>query len=220
MIKLSSSKKFIAEVIEDLNLSSNDYIDRMYAWIEQGLGIMDMAKFYSMKTEIIDIVNYRGNLPCDYKFVHSVWAITGNTDNNGLAYIPVSTSPLVGFNYKGYPVSNTKISIDGYYIHSDVIKGKVLLVYRAVPKDCDGYPMIPDNPFVKEALMFFIIYRLALKGIEHPIVKISDAMTQWNVLYPRASNDVDWMSQPEYEEFTQMWNSPLLGNLVQNLYIS
>ena len=68
--------------------------------------------------------------------------------------------------------------------------------------------------------MFFIIYRLALKGIEHPIVKISDAMTQWNVLYPRASNDVDWMSQPEYEEFTQMWNSPLLGNLVQNLYIS
>lgn len=224
MIKLTSSKRFIAEIVEDLNLSTVDYIDRLYSWIEYGLGMMDMAKYYTLKSEIIQIDNYRGILPCDLVFVHSLWSTNGlGSNGNGgvnLAYIPVSTSPLVGFNHKGYPISTRKVSVDGYHIHSDVRKTKVLLVYRSLPKDCDGYPMIPDNPYVKEALMFFIIYRLALKGIAHPIIKIGDAMGKWEQLYPRASNDVNWMSQPEYEEFTQMWNSPLLGNIVQDLYIS
>lgn len=224
MIKLSSSKRFIAEVIEDLNLSSMDYIDRVYSWIENALGVMDMAKYYCLKSEVVKIDNHRGLLPCDYRFLHSVWVTNGSerptNASLGLAYVPVSSSPLVGRNYEGYPISNKKISIDGYHIHSDAPKAKVLVVYRAIPRDSEGYPMIPENAFVKEALMFYIIYRLALKGIQHPIIKVGDAIQRWETLYPRAANDVDWMTQSEYEEFTQMWNSPLLGNLVQDLYIS
>lgn len=224
MIKFVSAKKVIAEIVEDLNLSSVDYIDRMYAWIERALGMMDMSKYYTLKAEFVDIDNYKGVLPCDVKFIHSLWETSNsysvNNLRDNLSYIPVSTSPLVGFNHKGYPISTKKVSVDGYFIYSDIIKSKVLLIYRGIPKDCDGFPLVPDNPYVEEALMFYIIYRLALKGIEHPVVKIGDAMAQWNQLYPRASNDVNWFTQPEYEEFTQMWNSPLLGNMVQDLYIS
>ena len=80
--------------------------------------------------------------------------------------------------------------------------------------------MIPDNPFVFEALMFYIIYRLALKGIEHPIIKFDVAQQQWERLYPRAANDVNWMTPSEYTEFTSFWNSPYMGNMVNNLYIN
>lgn len=224
MIKLISSKRFIAETIEDLNLSSPDYLDRIYSWIEYGLGIMDMSKYYSLKSKWIEIKQHRGQLPCSYKYLHSFWDYNNScrSSNNpyGLNYVPTSNSPLVGKDYIGYPVANRKISVDGEYIYSDVEKGKLLLIYRDIPKDEEGFPLVPDNPFVFEALLYFIIYRLALKGIEHPIIKYGDAFQQWERLYPRAANDVNWMALSEYEEFTQFWNSPYLGNMVKDLYIS
>ena len=221
MIKLTTSARFIGELLDDLNLSSGDYIDRLYAWIEYGLGMMNLAKYYTLKSTPVDIINHRGILPCDAQFIHSLWTMDlGASDIRGLRYVQVSTSHLAGKQLKGYPISNNKISIDGYYIHSDAPKGKVIIVYRAIPRDDNGYPMIPDNPFVFEALNFYIIYRLALRGIEHPIIKFKDALQLWNDAYPRASNDVNWMTPSEYEEFTMFWNSPYMGNMVKQHYIS
>lgn len=221
MVKLTTSARFIGELLDDLNLSSGEHIDRFYAWIEYGLGMMGLSKYYSLRSQIVPIENHRGILPCDAHFIHSLWTMQpGMSDQSGLQYINVSTSHLAGRQFKGYPISNNKVSIDGYHIHSDARKGKVLLVYRGIPRDDEGYPLIPDNPFVFEALNYYIIYRLALRGIEHPIIKFNDALTLWKDAYPRAANDVNWMTPSEYEEFTVFWNSPYMGNMVQQHYIS
>ena len=221
MINLITSKRFIGETIEDLDLNVTDYIDRFYSWIEYGLGIMGLAKYYTIQSAVVEIRNNRGNLPCDAKFIHSVWTQLNKgytTDTSSMGYIPISNSPLVGKDFKDYPQSNTKISLENRTIHSDVKNANILVVYRGIPRDCDGYPMIPDNPFVFEALMYYIIYRLALKGVAHPIINFSTANQMWERMYPRAANDVNWMTIPEYEEFTDFWNSPLIGNIVERLY--
>lgn len=221
MIQLVTSKRFIGELLEDLNISSSDYVHRFYSWIEYGIGMMDLAKFYTHRAKVVEIKNHKGMLPCDTKFFHSMWVEgTKPCGNYGLSYIQLSTSPLVGKDFKGYPIANNKISIEGRFINSDKEKQKVLVVYRGVPKDEEGYPMIPDNPFVFEALNFYIIYRLGMKGVEHPLIKWSDAYQLWLQAYPRASNDVNWMTPAEYEEFTTFWNSPYMGNMVSQLYIS
>lgn len=223
MITFISSKRFIAEVLEDISLNSPDYMDRIYAWIEYGLGQMGMSKYYKFKSEVIEIDNHRGILPCDIKFIHSFWAKGSGgcgCGTSGLTNIFISDNPMVGKDLQGYPRSNARINIDGYHVHSDIRKDKFLLLYKGVPKDKEGYPEVPDNPFVFEALTFYIIYRLALKGIEHPIIKMGDALQRWEKLYPRASNDVDWMDSSEMADFTAYWNSPYLGNIVEHLYIS
>ena len=107
-----------------------------------------------------------------------------------------------------------------YFINTDIENGNILLVYRAIPKDEEGYPMIPDNAFLTEALNYYIIHRLALKGIEHPLIKFNVAYQMWERLYPRAGNDIEWLSLPELEEFERMWTNPLLGNIRNNLYIN
>ena len=130
MIKLITSARFIGEIIEDLDLSGADYIHRFYSWIEYALGQMNLSKYYSLKSKIIEINNHRGLLPCDTKYIHSVWAQgTKACGDYGLSYVNTSSSHLVGFDHKGYPISNDKISIDGYHIHSDKSNTKVLLVY-------------------------------------------------------------------------------------------
>lgn len=222
MIKLITSARFIGELIDDLDISTSSYVNRFYSWIEYGLGMMDLSKYYSLQSRVVEIDNHRGELPCDAKFIHSIWTQGSGdiqTSNNyGMAYLQTGSSPLIGKNFKGYPVANTRISVDGYYINSDVKKAKVLVVYRGIPRDRDGYPMVPDNPLVFEALMYYIIYRLALRGVSHPVIDFNTALMMWERLYPRASNDVNWFTPSEYEEFTNFWNSPYIGNMVQQLY--
>lgn len=224
MVKLITSARFIGETIDDLDLSTSDYIDRFYSWIEYGLGIMGLSKYYTLQSKVVEIDNFKGMLPCDAKFVHSVWTQGSNGYQNGgsygMGYVSASTSPLVGRDFKDYPVSNRLITIDGYHVHSDVKKTKVLIIYRGIPRDCDGYPMVPDNPFVFEALMYYIVFRLAMRGVAHPVISFEMAKQLWEQMYPRAANDVNWMDHSEYEEFTSFWNSPYIGNIVEQLYTS
>ena len=216
-MKLISSKRFIAESIEDLPMDLSAYIHRFYSWIEYALGQMGLVKYYSLTHRVIDIENHRGELPCNFHFIHSAW-IRGNC-NGGLSYLNLTGSPFIG-ELNSYTKSGNKGRIEDNYIYTDIDKGKILLVYRQIPKDDEGYPLIPDNPFLNEALMYYIIYRLALKGVEHPIIKFKDALNMWNTMYPRASNDIEWFTLPELEEFERSWTSILKGNLANNLYIN
>ena len=52
-MKLISSKRFIAESIEDLPMDLSGYIHRFYSWIEYALGQMGLVKYYSSIIKVI-----------------------------------------------------------------------------------------------------------------------------------------------------------------------
>ena len=53
--------------------------------------------------------------------------------------------------------------LDSGYIYTNFESGYVQVAYRGFPIDASGYPMIPDDPKVKEALKCHIIYKLDWK---------------------------------------------------------
>lgn len=216
-MKLISSKRFIAEAIEDLPMDLSGYIHRFYSWIEYALGQIGLVKYYKLTYKIIEIDNNRGELPCNYHFIHSAWI--RSTADGGLAYLNLTGSPFIGY-LTGYTESGNKGRIEDNYIYTDIKKGKILLMYREIPKDEEGYPFIPDNPFLNEALLYYIIYRLALKGVSHPTISFDKALQLWNTMYPRAGNDIEWFTLPELEEFERSWSYILKGNIANNLYIN
>lgn len=219
-MKLISSKKFIGQTLENSPIDISDFIRSIYDWIECALGQIGLVKYYPLTHKVIDIKSHKGELPCDYNFVHSAWIRNNCGCTGGWSYLNLTGSPFIGNCLDLYTKAGNKGSLEGNYIHTDIDNGKILLVYRAVPQDDEGYPMIPDNAFLTEALNYYIIHRLALKGIEHPIIKFNVAYEMWERLYPRAGNDIEWFSLPELEEFTRMWNNPLIGNITDNLYIN
>lgn len=221
MVKLISSKRIIAENIEDLNLDVSEYIDRVYAWIEYAMGTIGCVKAYPLAHKVLEVNDGVAELPCDLKYVHSAW-IRSNmcADGSGIGYLSLTNSPFIGNNLVSQTNSGNMGSLDGNYLHTDFKKGNVLLVYRKIPKDKDGYPMIPDNPILFEALNFYIIYRLGFRGVKHPMISFEMAMQKWEQLYPRASNSIDWFTLPELEAFTRMWSIILSGHITDNLYIN
>lgn len=216
-MQLKSSKQFIGSLISDINLDISDIEHRIFEWIDMALDIMDITKHHVLVREIIDIENYTGKLPCDLDNIHSVW---GKGACGGLQYINISNSPLVLERSDLYIMNGVLASIEGNHIKTSFKRGKVLLIYKTAPKDCDGYPMLPKSAKLEEAIMYYIIYRLALKGYKHPTVSFETSYQQWNNLYVGAANDVEWFTLPELEEFSRLWGTIQLDNTTDNLYIN
>jgi hypothetical protein len=216
-MQLKSSKQVIGTLISDINLDISDIEHRLFEWIDMALDIMDITKHYVLQRDIIEIENGKGKLPCNMDNLHSIW---GKSVCGGLQYINITGSPLVAERHDLYEMIGVLGSIDGNYLNTSFKKGKVLVIHKSPPKDCDGYPMIPVSAKLDEALMYYIIYRLALKGYKHPIITFELAYQQWNNLYVGAANDVEWFTLPELEEFSRLWGTIQLDSITDNLYIN
>lgn len=46
------------------------------------------------------------------------------------------------------------------YVDVNIRDGYIMLAYKAIPTDCDGYPMIPDDEDFKEAIFWYINMKL------------------------------------------------------------
>lgn len=216
-MQVKSSKQVIGALISDINLDISDIEHRLFEWIDMALDIMDITKHYVLQRDIIEIDNNKGNLPCGMDNLHSIW---GRGHCGGLEYINITGSPLVLERTDLYQMYGVLASIEGNTLNTSFKKGKVLVIHKSPPKDCDGYPMIPKSAKLDEALMYYIIYRLALKGHKHPTVSFELAYQQWNSLYVGAANDVEWFTLPELEEFSRFWGTIQVDGITDNLYIN
>jgi len=97
------------------------------------------------------------------------------------------------------------------------LPSNIIFLYKGLPCDAEGYPMVPKSAKTNEALRFWIIYNLGIMGYEHPVVKWNDALTLWEKNYPRAKNELNWMDAQEQQEFTEMWNTILIGDKSNSL---
>lgn len=110
----------------------------------------------------------------------------GDTDN---------THDLTYFLKPGYLVSNKKTGI-------------VMLAYKAIPTDDDGYPLIPDNISFREALYWYISMKLM-----YPLWKIGkirdavyyDARRSWNFYCKQAYGNAMMPDADQLESLKNSW---------------
>lgn len=218
--KLISCKGFIGELMEDMNLDIIDYVDTVYRWIESAIEQVGAIKSFPLQYEVLEVKDWKTELPCNIKWFHSAWTKCWENCNQGIGYLNVVDSPFMANRelMGRYNGTGNMARIDGSSLNVEFEKGHVLIIYRSIPRDSEGLPMIIDNAFLKEALGYYIIYRMILKGIKHPTLSFETALQLWNTMYPRASNDIDWFTLPELEEFTRMFSIILSGKITDNLY--
>jgi hypothetical protein len=220
LVKYISSKQIVAQVLVDFNVQQTEYISRMWEWIGNALEIMELSNYFAFRNHIGEVENYQTRMPCDIKYLHSTW-ISGVTcpDATGLVKLNLRDNPLIGKQVKGMFHNREYGAIDGNYLTTTFRKGHVLFVYHGPPIDCDGYPLVPDDAKVKEALPFYIIYRLGLSGVKHPVLSVKEAYEMWEKLYPAAANSVNWMDLEGYQEFAEMWNGLIKKDAIKNFYL-
>lgn len=155
--KYRSTKEAIAKIYRDLNLDSDTRWQDMVEWIGEALPMMHVAMTLLDKVASIEISGYKGELPCDLYQVVQI--------NHGGVPMTLSTNtfrPRYHASNEGATSrGNSVYSIDDAYLKTSFEKGKVEISYKAIPLDCDGFPLIPDDPLYMEALVYFVAMKLS-----------------------------------------------------------
>ena len=220
--KLITTRQFIGRVLTVLGLDTTAYAHMFPQMIEDAIGIIGIPDYYVTKYAYIPIVQHKGQLPCDIEHTHSFWVGKHNceeTSAKNLCRLVIRNNPLIGKMIKAPIHDKAYGTTNGRFIETSFDKGTVILVYKGMPCDNEGFPLVPDNPDLLQALEYYVIMRLALIGYKHPIIDYSSAYQLWEKHYPRAGNSVNWMNLEEYQEFTEMWNNSILGDLRALNYI-
>lgn len=127
------------ELLQDLTL------EQVVGYTIKFNGIFNMPQLYTEKSTFVEIKDYRGKLPCD---LVSIKQVRDTRDNLALKELD-STFFNPNTKDKAFKTQNM-------IIFTTFKEGKVEIVYRAVPVDEEGYPMIIDNEKYKNALELYI----------------------------------------------------------------
>tara|TARA_B100000963_G_C22582825_1_gene651665 strand:+ start:439 stop:1233 length:795 start_codon:yes stop_codon:yes gene_type:complete len=120
-----------------------------------------------------------------------------NTSNNqsGLTLRKTQNSPYGGDYYL----------INNGAIQTNFPDGKLKIHYSAYPTDKEGYPMVPDNVYVKQALEWYVLRQMLMGGYKHPQFDWAFADAKWGQYCVSAGNDLAYPSVDKVEAFKNMW---------------
>lgn len=164
--------------------------------------VMGLPNIYVDKVEVIDIDNYRGQLPCDLIAINQV-----RLAKNGVCLRAMTDS----FNGT-HPEDNGELSFktQGSVIFTSFKTGDIELSYKAIPTDDDGLPLLPDNLVFLKTLELYI--KKEWFTILFDMGKISPAVlqnTQQEYAFKAGQCNNEFMipSVSEMEAFTRMYNT-------------
>jgi hypothetical protein len=221
-MKLLSTKNQIGLIVQNMGADILAYKHLFPQWFEDAISIIGIPNYYVIRKEFIQIEGNKGLLPCDMEHLHSVWlaneTIAHVGENNNLIPVIIRDNPLIGSQLLGNIGNTIYADIDGRYIYSTVEKAKFLIVFKGMPLDDEDFPMIPDDADFRMALEYYIIYRLGILGYTHPVLDFKTVYQLWEKHYPRAGNSINWMDLQEYQNFTDMWTNPILGDIRKTAY--
>lgn len=131
-------------------------------WMGDLYGLMGVNSMLEDKMCQIEIEDYRGKLPSD------LISIYGIRYDDGGGYIPMRYNGDV-FGHKLHCSNSESLQcsadvtykLNNHYIFPNFEEGIVEISYTAFPVDEDGFPMIPDDQAVIEAMAWYIAYKIA-----------------------------------------------------------
>lgn len=158
------------------------------------------------KVETIDIVDYRGLLPCDYYQVIQVRMAGPHCHNKEVFRNSTDSFHMSPRKSKWNELT---YKIQGDCIFTSLEQGKIEMAYMAMPVDDEGYPLIPDNSAYTRALELYV--KLQWFTILFDMGKISpqvyqNAQQQYSWAVGQAQTNLIIPSIDQMQSITAMWN--------------
>lgn len=198
-----SSKVLIAELYNDYNIQSSDFIQRFPIWCANALGYLKIHQAYVDNEIKGDIINNMFQLPDYCRGVDSViinnkeavlkFSLFDRDSNKTINHIPalspkgdfnkheitdVITSPI---NKYDNPKSDEIIEywISNNWIHTNVNHGEIFVKYRSIPYEYDSetnmtFPLIYNDELLKLAIKLYVLKMMLNRGYIHPIQNLRD----------------------------------------------
>ena len=202
--KLVSSKGLIGELFSDFNIQGTDWVTKVNRHIARAMELMRIDGYFVRFFKEGTVVDYKYILPCDRKYLIGIACRQGEV----VGRLPLKNNLYLGKTFSDLPIHDLQAGIDGNFLITGFESGKIGVLYYGLPLDSDEMPMIIDNPFVLEALPFFIIMKLGYSGYVHPVITRAEAEEKWRTLSMQARNDANYPSIEEVQSYTEMNTNP------------
>ena len=233
--KFISSKDVIGKVFRDLKPTDASWTYDAVEWIGEALDFIGWHGIFDHKVEEVTIADHRGALPCDLYNLTQVeyngQALVYGTDTAGFdqSRTTAATPNTQGTTYTSAVIADTnptddqsspaftlrtstdnRAGTDYYMINvgnlvTSFEEGTVKLHYTAYPVDGDGFPLVPDNIYVKQALQWYIIRQMMMGGYIHPVFNWQTADQKWGHYCVASQNDLAFPSIDKMETMKNMF---------------
>jgi len=201
-LKTYNINRLLASVQDLFELNDNNWRAKAIESIGRGLEILQIFTGYHKTSCTKTVENNRVKLPCHLESLEYIeycgcpLKLTGATN-----FITADSADMKQYN-------EVFGELNPNYLHTSFADGEVTFYYKTLPLDKDGFPEIPDNAEVAEALEWFVIYKLMLSGYKHHTVNDwREAYNMWTTLYPRAQNSATFPTPEKMETFMEMWTT-------------
>lgn len=193
--KYTTISRVLENIIRDNGYTTEVSFSDAIEWAYRAMQLIGAPQIYIQKVtdgnidlqhpKPIQIVNYRGELPCD---LHKIIQVRDYCNRSSLTYSTYNFS-LSGNMREATAGNNLQYIINDNYIFTNFIEGQLEIAYWAFPVDDEGYPAIPDDERYLKAVESYIVER-----IDHKLWrqgKVSDAvynhsLTEW-MFYVRSA---------------------------------
>lgn len=173
------------------------------------IGIFGLPKLYQDKEEVIHIEEFRGVLPCDLISINQV-----KECKSGVCMRSMTDNFMPREHYDknvGYKVpQELTFKTQGQIVYTSFKTGDILISYKSIPVDKDGFPLLIDNPVFLKALEAYI--KREAFTILFDMGKIAPAVLQniqqsYAWLAGQLQSEFTIPSQSEMESISRMWNT-------------
>ena len=171
------------------------------------IGVFGLPDMYEDKEATVQIENYRGTLPCDLIAVNQVKDTCTELCLRSMTDTFMPSKPLNNcklhygeFTYK----TRNKV------IFTSFENGEVLINYKSIPVDEDGFPLIIDNSPYLRALESFIkkeVFTMMFENGELPLQVLQNTQQDYAWRAGQLQSEFNTPNDAEMESICRMWTS-------------
>lgn len=179
-------------------------LEQAIQYVVDFIGIFGFPDLYEDKETAIDICEYRGDLPCD---LISINMVKDCKTNIPLRSMTSAFNP--GGKYYNHLKQEPQFKVQNRVIITSFPEGKVIVSYKAIPVDDEGYPLLIDNSKYLKALELYIKCQLFtvlfdLGKVSQQVLNHTEQEYGWSA--GQLSEEFKTPSVSEMESITNMLN--------------
>lgn len=227
--KTVSAKTVIAKMFRDLKPHNQDWVADAMEWMGEALEFIGYHAGFDKKHAALKVKDFRCGLPSDFheplvisymgeplRYSGDVRLFNANRDDSDRVSVSTASFQTNPRERDGYldgdfrQTSTRSGSEDFYslkpnYLITSFEKGDIELYYLSFLVDEDGFPMIPDNVYYKQALQWYILRQMLMGGYQHPQFDYQFCDAKWGQYCVSAQNDAAFPSVDKVQNFMEGW---------------
>lgn len=196
--KYIKGKELIARAIDSFTIDNTQWVYSAPLWIADALAQLKIIQTYQYTNTVASVVGHRCELPCNLQLLIAVEYKGYRLRRLG----KINTKSSSVLSELGYMPNEGYEVVGDNWITTTFDEGDIVFHYKALAVDYDTtknimIPKVPDDPYVIEAVKWYLIQQLLFKGFKHPVFDLNsnneftNPGLQWEKNKKRARNSVN-----------------------------